>query len=35
MFLENEQAEFGKRLDSYLKRYGLEKCHFGVYWADR
>lgn len=34
-FCEDEVAKFEKRLDSYLKRYGLSKCHFGVYWADR
>lgn len=26
---------FEKRLDSYLKRYGTSKVHFGTYWADR
>lgn len=33
--LDGEQEKFRKRLGSYLKRYGLSKCHFGVYWADR
>lgn len=26
---------FRKRLDSYLKRYGLSKCDYWTYWADR
>lgn len=34
-FLEDEVEKFDKRLDTYLKRYGLSKCHYGVYWADR
>lgn len=34
-FCECEVAKFEKRLRTYLKRYGLSKCHFGVYWADR
>lgn len=33
--LEEEQEKFEKRLRSYLKRYGLSKCHFWTYWADR
>lgn len=32
---EEEVEKFRKRLGTYLKRYGLSKCHFGVYWADR
>ena len=27
-------AQFRKRLDSYLKRYGLTKLHTWTYWAD-
>lgn len=34
-FCEDELAKFEKRLRTYLKRYGLSKCHYGVYWADR
>jgi len=34
-FLAEEQEKFEKRLRTYLKRYGLSKCHYGVYWADR
>lgn len=34
-FCEDEVAKFEKRLDTYLKRYGLSKCHFWTYWADR
>ena len=30
-----EVEKFQKRLQTYLKRYGLTKCHYGVYWADR
>lgn len=30
-----EVAKFEKRLRSYLKRYGMSKCHFWTYWADR
>lgn len=33
--LEDELAKFEKRLRSYLKRYGLTKCRYSVYWADR
>jgi len=33
--LEGECDKFGKRLTSYLKRYGLSKCRFDTYWADR
>ena len=32
---ESEVAKFEKRLRTYLKRYGLSKCHYGVFWADR
>lgn len=32
---EKEQAKFEKRLRTYLKRYGLTKCHFSTYWANR
>lgn len=34
-FLEDEQEKFEKRLRSYLKRYGLSKCRYWTYWADR
>lgn len=34
-FCKDELAKFEKRLRTYLKRYGMSKCHFGVYWADR
>lgn len=34
-FCENEQEKFEKRLRTYLKRYGLSKCRFDTYWADR
>ena len=34
-FLREEVEKFQKRLKTYLKRYGLSKCHYGVYWADR
>lgn len=34
-FLREEVEKFQKRLNTYLKRYGLSKCHYGVYWADR
>ena len=34
-FLRGEVEKFQKRLNTYLKRYGLSKCHYGVYWADR
>lgn len=30
-----EQTKFEKRLMTYLKRYGLTKCSFNVFWADR
>ena len=33
--LEDEQARFLKRLEAYLKRYGLSKCRFSTYWRDR
>ena len=29
------RAQFEKRLQSYLKRYGLTKIHTWTYWADR
>lgn len=34
-FIEEESEKFEKRLHAYLKRYGLSKCHYGVFWADR
>lgn len=34
-FLGEEAEKFEKRLRTYLKRYGLTKCHYGVYLADR
>lgn len=33
--IENQKALFMKRLRSYLKRYGLSKCSYDTYWADR
>lgn len=30
-----EQEKFEKRLKTYLKRYGLSKCQYWTYWADR
>lgn len=30
-----EQGKFEKRLRTYLKRYGMSKCRFWTYWADR
>ena len=29
-----EQEKFEKRLNTYLKRYGLSKCHYWTYWLD-
>lgn len=29
------RAEFGKRVDRYLKRFGTSKLHIWSYWADR
>lgn len=29
------RAEFGKRVDKYLKRFGISKLHIWSYWADR
>lgn len=34
-FYESVKADFEKRLQTYLKRYGLTKCSFQTYWADR
>ena len=34
-FIKGEREKFEKRLRTYLKRYGLSKCYFGTYWADR
>ena len=34
-FIKEERAKFEKRLNTYLKRYGLSKCSYGVFWADR
>lgn len=34
-FLVAELDKFEKRLRTYLKRYGLTKCYFSTYWADR
>lgn len=28
-------AEFGKRVDKYLKRFGTSKLNIWSYWADR
>lgn len=33
--IENQKALFMKRLRTYLKRYGLSKCSYDTYWADR
>ena len=33
--LKEEREKFRKRLMTYLKRYGMSKCHFGTFWADR
>lgn len=33
--VENQKALFMKRLRTYLKRYGLTKCSYGTFWADR
>jgi hypothetical protein len=32
--LERVRASFKKRLDTYIKRYGLKKLHVWTYWAD-
>ena len=29
------RAEFGKRVDKYLKGFGTSKLHIWSYWADR
>lgn len=34
-FYKSVKANFEKRLQTYLKRYGLKKCSFRTYWADR
>lgn len=31
---EEEKAKMSKRLDTYLKRYGLSKLHVWTYWMD-
>ena len=31
----DEREKFEKRLRTYLKRYGMSKCRFWTYWADR
>lgn len=33
--MQDEITKFEKRLKTYLKRYGMSKCHFWTYWADR
>ena len=33
--IKQEKAKFAKRVDNYLKRYGLSKIHKWTYWADR
>lgn len=33
--LEQRKANFEKRLNTYLKRYGTSKLHVGRYWVDR
>ena len=32
--LQHERDKFEKRLDAYLKRYGISKLHTWTYWAD-
>lgn len=32
--LSEEQEKFYKRLQTYLKRYGLSKCRYWTYWLD-
>ena len=32
--LKHERDKFEKRLDAYLKRYGISKLHTWTYWAD-
>lgn len=33
--LEWKKAQFEKRIDTYLKKYGVSKVRFGTYWMDR
>ena len=33
--MKQEREKFAKRLNAYLKRYGLSKLHTWTYWADR
>ena len=33
--LKQRKANFEKRLDTYLKRFGTSKLHVGRYWVDR
>ena len=33
--LEYVRANFQKRLETYLKKYGVSKLHTWTYWADR
>lgn len=33
-FLLNERQKFEARLNSYIKRYGVEKCRYWSYWAN-
>ena len=33
--VKNERAKMEKRLQTYLKRYGISKLHTWTYWADR
>lgn len=33
--MRREREKFDKRLQTYLKRYGLSKIRTGTYWADR
>lgn len=32
--LRQEIKKFNKRLNTYLKRYGLSKCRYWTYWVD-
>lgn len=34
-FFRGEVEKFEKRLHTYLKRYGLSKCEYDTFWADR
>lgn len=34
LLLKKEVIKFFKRLNTYLKRYGLSKCRYWTYWAE-